>query len=315
MLQFLRRSLLVPSLLLVAALPLRAQESLPVTVEAVSVQRYESLIDMDERPGILCCAPFRLTPNAGEDFVHLSVEFDVAWSEELDTLRISGRDIGLRLPGEDEPRRMYGFFERVGLFATGASSLSVRRPRNWPDEDLNAFLEAVWLLPEGTEAATLVVEDTDFSVEVSLAGGVAQPASPGGFLDVTIDDVAAVGQVAAPYPSSRTEVQGLAAGEIGTIVQVTLTVAIIAPNDIGREQAAFYYADDFALVGPGGAPLPFLGVAAAGTLEDHYSFSARWQSGLPDPGQLVLYFVGNGAPGTYRLFFMTDEMAEAVFDG
>ena len=142
----------------------QAADPLPITLSSVTIERYAELTEVGTDGGVACCAPLVLS-QPGHHFVYVRAIFDVAWSDELDRISVSFTDIGLQLPGDAEPRRMVGRMNRLGEFVFSGTSLNARRPRDWPAETEQGFLNAVFLVPETITTGTLVMEEGRFSQE------------------------------------------------------------------------------------------------------------------------------------------------------
>ena len=292
--------------------PARAEDAPPITPLSVDVKRYDSIIDHRKEPGLLCCAPLRLTNPEG-DFVHLSIVFDVAWSEEFKQLRVGGRDIGLKLPGVEEPLRPFGSFERKEMLSSSTPSIFERRPGKWPDEDANAHYNAVWLVPRDAKTGTIVIKDTDFAMDVSLEAPTSEPVDPKSLIEATIDALTPLDRVATEYKNGKIVTQGVIEPSTGKIIAVDATIAINGPNATdGKSEFFIQPAMQLALTGPDGAPLPFLGLIANDTYLGSYSYSSRWTGDRPKkPFKMRLLYAGSAAPGTYTLHFMTQPVATA----
>ncbi|MEL6946285.1 MAG: hypothetical protein AAFO73_01445 [Pseudomonadota bacterium] len=290
------------------ATPALSQDPPPLTVLKAETKRYDTLIDMRSKPGVLCCAPFRLT-NPDGDFVHLSIQFDVGWTDEMKDVRLRG--IGLLLPGEKKPRPIFGYFERAEIFRTGMNTIFQRKPRKWPNVDQDVWFNAVFMVPRGTTTGTLVAQRSDWRLDVDLAAPTTEPLKPSSLIKTTIEEMSIVDGITSDYKSSRQLTLGKIKPSTGKIVEVKTRQQILASNGIKGIKEFFDRAQDYALVGPDGAPLRFLGTITnqGNTFQQRWSRSSRWQSALPEVNTYTLYFLGNGAPGPYTLYWMTDPIA------
>ena len=295
------------------ALPALAQS--PLTLSGMSVYRYESLVDHSGNSGSFCCAPYVLGGPDG-NFVYIRAVFDIAWSDELERISYGSNDITLMLPGDEEGRRAAGRYDWYGVFTPSAGSMSERRPRDFPDETAQAFLNGVWYLPRDATAATLIIgeEDDILEVPVNLAvepGPVIRPAQTFSF-DLT--GLTRATELTAESRLNRTDVPGRLAPTTGTMLRLDFdaTPAFSTDTDAqAGENQAFLRNSWFSLVGPDGVPLAPLGSQGTpnATPRLEWTNSISWTDS-PRSADLSLYFLGSGAPGTYQLYFLEDMVGE-----
>ncbi|MBY4892638.1 hypothetical protein KUL25_07655 [Rhodobacteraceae bacterium N5(2021)] len=289
-------------------------ESVPITLSSIAIERYAELTESDADGGVACCAPVVLH-QPGHHFVYVRAIYDVAWTEEIDRVNVSFSDIGLQLPGDAEPRQMVGRMAAVGEFQLSGTSLTARRPRDWPDETEQAYLNAVFLVPETITSGTLVFQDTDYSQEISLEAEVTELIDPASLLEVNVLALTEVDEVAIRETSGRQDITGRLAATLGSILQLDVSVQPMVANDIDGDNSFFFNITDFTLVGPDNAPLHLIGTVPNNSLQDSYSYSSSWDPGsLPRSQSIRFYFAGNAAPGVYKVFYLGTPMADLMFE-
>lgn len=295
------------------ALPAMAQS--PLSLSGMSVYRYETLIDHSGNSGSFCCAPYVLGGPDG-NFVYIRAVFDIAWSEDLDRITYNSSDITLMLPGDDEGRRAQGRYDWFGVFTPSAGSISERRPRDFPEENAQAFLNGVWYLPRDATTATLIIgEDDDIlEVPVNLAVEVGPVISPAQTFTFTPTGLTRATELTAETRMNQTDVPGRLTPATGTMLRIDFDATPNFSTDtdaqVGENQA-FLRNTWFSLVGPDGAPLAPLGSQSGSnsTPRVEWTNSIRWDDS-PRTIDLSLYFLGDGAPGTYQLYFLEDMVGE-----
>lgn len=285
-------------------------DALPITLSSVTIERYAELIEEGDSGGVACCAPLVLS-QPGHHFVYVRAIFDVEWSEELDRISVSFSDIGLQLPGDAEPRRMVGRMSRLGEFDLSGTSLNARRPRDWPAETEQGFLNAVFLVPDSITTGTLVFEETTFAQEISLAAEVTELVDPASLVTINLLGLTEVDEVVTQEQSGRQDITGRLSPSLGAMMQLDLSVQPLQPNGLDGDTDFFYTIDAFTLVGPDNAPLRRIGSVPNSSFQENYSYSSRWRDGgLPNAQTLRLYFAGNAAPGVYKVFYHGTPVAD-----
>ncbi|TBX27681.1 hypothetical protein [Nioella sediminis] len=297
----------------ITALPALAQS--PLSLSGMSVYRYETLVDHSGNSGSFCCAPYVLGGPDGH-FFYIRAIFDVAWSDDLDRISYSSSDITLMLPGDEEGRRAQGRYDWYGVFTPSAGSMSERRPRDFPEETAQAFLNGVWYLPREATTATLIIGEDDDMLEipVNLAVEVGPVISPSQTFSFVPTGLTRATELTAETNMNRTDVPGLLAPATGTMLRVDFdaTPAFSTDTDAqAGENQAFLRNTWFSLVGPDGAPLTLIGSQSGSnsTPRIEWTNSISWDSN-PRTVDMSLYFLGDGAPGTYQLYFLEDMVGE-----
>ncbi|NKX43833.1 hypothetical protein [Roseicyclus persicicus] len=295
-----------------SALPAAAQSLL--TPVSVSVQRYDEIVSPNGNAGLSCCAPLVLESGPGADFYHVRMVFDAGFSETVDRISISSNDITLWLPGAAEGQRTVGRYDYVGVFEDGSPSIFARRPRDWPAETEQGFLEAVWLVPDGVTAATVHIGPADALLQVPIDLNVAptQPVTPGQTLQVAVTGFGAEPALALTTRISGQDLAGRVVPTAGQALRLELTATPLmstATDAQAGENRAFMQAESFALVGPDGLPLSYLGYETSDGVRTRWSISSSWTD-QPRPSELTLYYLGAPTAGTWTVYYLQDPVAQ-----
>jgi hypothetical protein len=293
---------------------LSAQAQSPLVPATVTIQRYDELVNASGNAGLLCCAPEVLVSGPGADFYHVRMVFDVGFSDTLDRVSIGSNDIGLRLPGAEETLRAIGRYDHVAVFEDGAPSLFVRRPRDWPNETEQGFLDAVWIVPDGITSATLEIgpEDARLAIPLDLAVAPGQPVSPRQTLQVAVTGFGAESRLDLSGRLSNQDVTSRVVAGAGQALRLDLSVTPLIGNATDAqagENRFFMEMEQFALTGPDGMPMPYLGTAVNNGLRQRWSVSSSWDN-APRVSEISLYYLGVPQPGTYTVYFLQDPVAQ-----
>lgn len=300
---------------LMAATPLAADS--PLTLVGMSVYRYDSLIDHSGDSGSFCCAPY-VRGDADGQFYYVRAIFDVAWSEDLDRVSVGSSDILLSLPDDEEGRRAVGRYDWFGIFNPSPDSISERRPRDWPDETAQAFLNAIWYLPAGSTSATLAIGEDDeiLEVPVNLNVEVSLVIQPSQTMTFNLRGLSPVDEMVSDVRVNGTQIPGRIAASAGQMLRLDLDVTPAFSTDTDAQQGenrAFLRNSWFTLVGPDGAILTPLGSQASSSASPRieWTYSTSWEDDLPTR-DMSLQFLGAGTPGTYQVYFLEDMIGEVT---
>jgi hypothetical protein len=298
----------------VAVLVTAAQAQSPLTPVSLLVQRYDEVVPSDGDAGVACCAPHILTSGAAADFFHIRMVFDVAFSDSLDRVSINSNEITLLWTGATEAQRAIGRYDYVGVFDAGSPSIFARRPRDWPAETEQAFLDAVWQVPEGITSATLQVgaEGAQLQIPIDLNVAQTQPITPAQTMQVTVTGFAAEDALTITDRMSGQDVAGRVAPRAGQALRLELSVTPLmstATDAQVGENRFLMYAEHFALVGPEGLPMAYLGYSDDTTLRTRWSISSSWEN-QPRVSNLRLYYLGAPAAGLYTVYYLQDAVAQ-----
>ncbi len=287
--------------------PSAAQEPWPFT--SFEAHRYDSLINMDRNVGPPCCVP-HIVGNPGEVLVHISAAVDVPWSEDLDRVTVRAPDLTLTLPG-GEPMTQIGYFERIGLFEVGTKNATVSRPRGWPDDDADLFLEQVWSVPEDATAATLTFGEF-FSVEIDIPQETSTPITPGDTATFAITSMTVMDGFDTVDEVLDQSLSGTVHADNGQIIQVNFEITPQMMTGVGRENF-WFVTRHFHLVGPDRLRTTPLGQLDDGErLTDDIQHTISGANTVGNTYSYTYYFLGGGQPGTYTLYFLSDPVAQGT---
>ncbi len=299
-------------------LPVMAQVE-ALTMSNLTVTRYDTLPNIDTDVASACCAPHVYESGAEFDFVYLDLDFAVAWSEDLERINISSRDVTLQLPNETDARQAWARINQFPEIERGGAGLTARRPRDWPEEDAGAYLNIIYLVPAGASAATLNIGEGEdlLQIPVDLPGPVSEIPNAASFYDIKITGMSSTSELLTEDRLSREEIAGRITPMEGTNIvrlEVEVTPSVNARTDVEPgEHQVFFRNTAFALVGPEGLPLLPLGRSVGDSLRNNYSSSASWVGDEGGPTiELTLFFLGSGAAGDYRLFFYNQPVGDAA---
>lgn len=297
------------------ALPALAQS--PLTLSGMSVYRYETVVDHSGNSGSFCCAPWVLGGDDGH-FFYIRAVFDVAWSDELDRVSVSSSDITLTLPGDNEGRRAMGRYDWFGIFNPSAGSISERRPRDFPDETAQAYLNAVWYLPRDATTATLTLGEDDeiLEIPVNLAVEPSPVIRPSQTMSFELNGLSRAETLTAATRMNGNDVPGTMAPAIGQMLRLDMDVTPAFSTDTDAqtgENRAFLRNSWFSLIGPDGAPLLPVGSQSSSTAAPRveWTISMSWDND-PRGTDMSLHFLGDGTPGTYQVYFLEDHIGEVT---
>ena len=300
------------------AVPASAQVE-AITLTGMTITRHDVLPNIDPDLAAPCCAQLVFESGSDDDFVYIDADFAVAWSEELDRINISSRDIGLQLPTEAEPRQAWARFNYFPELERGGNSLNARRPRDWPEENAGAYLNLVFQVPAGTTQAELLIGEgaEAMRIPVTIPGEVSELPSMASFFDVKVTNFAIMPELTTEDRLSREEIAGRVVQTIGQLmrldVEIVPSVNLRTDSEPG-ENAVFFYNTAFSLIGPEGLPLVNIGRAVNSSIRNDFSLSSNWDGDEPPTIEMTIFFIGSGEPGDYRLFFYDEEVGAAALN-
>ncbi|MCB1398144.1 MAG: hypothetical protein H6898_07550 [Rhodobacter sp.] len=155
------RSLALAALTAALASPALAQiELTPLTIEARSYDAVDSWQERPYRPaGVV-----EVVHMPGNILLDVRAVFDGPWSDTVERLSVSARDIALILPdGTEMP--VIGGYPNWGQLALQGRSMSGRRPRDFPTSDSDLYWNGLFVVPKGVSQATLRIGGDDAHYE------------------------------------------------------------------------------------------------------------------------------------------------------
>lgn len=289
-----------------------------LTLTSMTVTRHDILRNIDTEMASPCCAQHTYESGADSDFIYLDVDFSVAWSDELERIQISSSDIELQFDNETEGRSAWGRVDFFPNVQRGGSSLSARRPRDFPDETAGAYLNLVFTVPTAATTATLVIgEGTDaLRLPVDLAVETTEMPAAASFYDIKVVNISTTPELVTEDRVSRNTIDGRIVPGLGVItrveIEMTPFVSADTDNEPGENQV-FNRNTAFALVGPEGLPLISLGRSTSGSIRNGFSNSISWDGdGAGPTTTLTMFYLGSGAPGDYQLYFYDSHVADVT---
>jgi len=284
---------------------------------SITVQRYDAIPNFSGDSGIFCCATHVHRSGGEADYYHIRMVFDVAFSDAVDRVSINSSDILLMLPGAEEGLRAIGHFDHMPVYEPGATSIYARRPRDFPAETEQAFLDAVWVVPEGVTSATMQIGDPEdgnvLNVPLDLDVGVTSVLRPAATLSMAVSGVGVTDMLTLEERFNGQDVPGtIRPTGPGRLMQVDLTLTPAMSTDTDAqagENQFFFYSDWIGVTGPDGLPLMPVGYETGRSYRVHWSTSISWED-QPRGSDFTLYFLGRAEPGVYRVYYLSDKVAE-----
>lgn len=286
----------------------QAQEPWPFL--SLELSRYDSVVDAREDSGLPCCAPVTISA-PGNVLIHLSAVVDVPWSDDLDSVSLGGTDLTLTV-GELEPYGPAGGYLYRGVFEAQPRYISARRPRDWPEEDADMLVEAVWAVPADATTATVTFGE-HFAIDIEIPQEAVAPLNPSDTAGFAVTAISNVDSIDLSFWGSGPEIAGVMAASSGQIVQLDIEISPQMNTRLDGDSGFVFYPRYLQLVGPNGQPAFGLGRKSGSSLSNS---AATLSADSYPAGPLAesLYFLTDGAPGTYTLYFLTDPVGEVMLD-
>ena len=241
-----------PALALAAALPLPALAQTGLEPLSIETRAYDSVLVWNERE----VRPMGLTETARRDghvFLDVEATFDIPWSDDLSRISIQGRDVRLTLPDGTEIG-MVGGYDYLGMMELGTPGLSVSRPSSWPDEDRDGTWSGVFIVPVGTETATLTLPgEPGWSGEIAVPAAVEREDDPAGFASFEVTDVSRARRLVLSDRMGDEEVETVLTPLSGhVLVDLEIEVTPSSGNRVSGEDRFHWSTHTFSLMGGDG---------------------------------------------------------------
>jgi hypothetical protein len=281
-------------------------EAVPLTVDTLEVTAFPSVViaEDDRYP---CCFPETIAPE-GQVLLLVEAVFEPPWTEEVDNLRISSRDIALTGAGAEEPLPLIGSYEYHGFFRLRAPSLSARKPRNWPDESEPVHFNGVFLVPADAGELSL-----DLGGSVTIPVTVPEPGEPPAPADVAEISIAGTERVDSLESTSRsgsTEIVSTITNPNGAILGVTVSIDPTANNDLEDPTQFVWQTWNFALMYGDGHYAPLIGQPLASSITQSTTNSHRDDSMEWSPTERTLYYAVPADAESFSLYYGPTLVAE-----
>ncbi|GAB5445562.1 hypothetical protein [Gymnodinialimonas sp.] len=289
-----------------------------LTLSTMTVTRHDIIRTNDTDMASPCCAQHTYESGADTDFIYIDADFAVAWSDELDRIQISSSDITLEIPGETDARAAWGRVDYFPHVMRSGTSLNARRPRDFPDETAGAYLNLVFTVPTAATTATLVIGDPEdgavMRLPVDLTAQPTELPTAASLYDIKVVEITTMPELVTENRIGRNTVDGRMVPRTGVITRIEVEVTPIVGTDTDNEPddpLSVVRGAGFALVGPEGLPLTYLGTSFSGSIRANHSTSLSWDLGEEPPSRtMTLFYHGSGAAGDYHLFFYDQQVAD-----
>lgn len=289
-----------------------AQATSPLSPAMVTVTRHESFKNFDPDVGLPCCAGQVFLSGPEVDFLYLDIDFDIAWSDELDAISYTSRDIVLALTGLEQPIEAWGRVAFMPVVEVSGAAMRVRRPSDWPDETAGAHLNTVFAIPVGTSTATLLIGEGDdqLSLPIEVPGEAAEMPPMSDYMSLSATALSRVDGIETTERRGSFTLGGRFETSVGQILGLDIAMTPIANADTDIEpnkNSVVFYNTAVALIGPDGLPLVPLGQEVSGGIRNNLSNSSRWEDEARASNSR-LYFLGAGAAGAYEVMFFDQQV-------
>ncbi|MEO0994422.1 MAG: hypothetical protein AAFX62_11510 [Pseudomonadota bacterium] len=91
-------------------------------------------------------------------YVEVRRRLDVPWSDVLTSVRVTEKDILVELP-DGSTLETFGRMTYAGKFRTSQPRLWAIKPKNWPEQDSDAYVAPVFQIPEEITSVVLKIGD------------------------------------------------------------------------------------------------------------------------------------------------------------
>jgi len=262
------------TVLMAATAPYCANADPGLTAKSIEVFTYETITNRQQdeaRP-----AGFHeIAKVEGHRFLHVRGVFDVPWSEELPRLSVNTRDIQIVLPDGSELQPM-GSFQHLGRMILTVPNISISRPRDFPAADSDLYYQALWLVPEQTETATLRIGgDVPFEAEITVPSPVTEP-STADYAEFEVDRVRRYRSVGIEERRGAADAVTLAivAPENHVLAELSVGINAVAPNNFDAEPRFYKHTHEFQLVDEAGNSYGLIGERFMRTIRNtRYTFA------------------------------------------
>jgi len=250
--------LIVAAVAAVLASVVTASAQTDLTLNSLKTYSYDSMVSWharDWRPA----AVLEIADVEGMVFLDIRAVFDVPWTDELTRLSVSSGDIVLRLADGTEIES-FGSYQYWGMMRLLPQSISLSRPRDFPEEDEDLYWHSLFLIPEGTTTATLVIPGTPgYEGEVSVPATGPEQDAPA-FAAFEVSDVARFRQIALEEGRDFRRVTSTITAPAGYVLaDLEVTVEGLAANEFAADGAFHWFTHSYRLVTPEGETLSLLG--------------------------------------------------------
>lgn len=196
----------------------------------------------------------------GHVLLDIRLVLDGPWSDSVERVQASARDIRLVLPDgtELEPQGGYQYWGQLSLIAR---TVSARRPRNFPEEDQDIAWNGLFVVPEGISEATLTIGGNDIRYSTTIS--VPKTSAPDAAADFASFEPRGVrrfrlarlqdGNGAGAVPSTIAAPPGMVLAEVAVAITGT------GSNNADGDERFNWSTSDFRLTDPQGGTLALVG--------------------------------------------------------
>lgn len=227
----------------------------PISIEAFAYERLDNWGHRQMRPAGFA----EVTEEPGSVFLDIRGVFDVPWSDALGRIAAQSNKIHVVLPDgtQVEP---FGAFDYFGQMHLNPNSISLQKPREFPDKDADLYYHSLWKIPAGTQTVTLrIPSEASFEGEVAVPP-VSEAADAASFADFRVDAVRRFRAARTEQRRAGSDFKGTITAPEGQVMAgVTLTIAGKAANNFAADPKFYWRTHSFRLVDADGNTLGLIG--------------------------------------------------------
>ena len=244
----------------------------------------------------------------GHVILLVELDVDAPWSEELERLSVSGKDIVL--VGEDDQSHAPIGHMQWGTFSEFTPSLSLRRPKKWPEQlDPKAF-NAAFLVPAEARNFTLQFGG-HLSVPVTAPTETSDEPHVADKMQVEIISAKLVDELHGSMDIGKEKIPTDLVSEAGPFLEVTFKLTPLAANG-SFENIFFWHSDWFGVRFADGSHSHTTGEVFMGKLSRNVSHNTPLTGDGWQPATAIFYFPASADAQPFTLLALMGEIAEGT---
>ena len=245
-----------------------------------------------------------------EGHVILLVELDVdaPWSEKLDRVSVSGKDIVLF--GEDDQSIPAIGHMKWGTFSEFRPNLSLRRPKKWPEEVEPKTFNAAFLVPADTQSFTLKFGE-HLSVPITAPAETVDEPHIADKMQIEIVSAKLVDELHGSMDIGEDKTPTNVVSEAGPFLEVTFKLTPLAANG-SFETIFFWHSDWFGVRFADGSYSHTVGERHMGKLSRNVSHNTPLDDDGSRSATATFYFPAPADAQTFKLLALMREIAEGT---
>ncbi|WP_417587579.1 hypothetical protein [Pararhodobacter oceanensis] len=245
----------------------------------------------------------------GSLLLDLRMVFEPPWSDDFDRVSINTREIHLILPDGSELRPI-GSHSNWGQMLLRPSSVSARRPRDFPDDPGAIHWNGVFVVPKGISTATLRFsdDDTQFQGNVTIPAP-SQPQDAASFADFSVSEVARFRRAELQDGRDETAISSYIQAPAGMVLaEIEVEIEATGSNQSDGDDRFTWHTHNFRLVDAAGQTMGLVGERFQRRLLDS-QFSG---TDVGDDSERTMLWVVPEGLSEARLLFGETEVAQVA---